>query len=74
MWIEPKEYDFKKYVCCANFPACGKCGEYIYRQPKITIFISKYDKHTGQKQRKLCSLCMNCYAELLDFLEVTDVL
>lgn len=73
MWITPKEYDFKKYVSCANFPYCGKCGTYIYRQPKITIFISRYDKHSGQYQRKLCSLCMNCYTNLLDYLEVPDI-
>lgn len=74
MWITPQEYDFKKFVGCANFPYCGKCGGYIYRQQKITIFISKYDKKTGQHQRKLCSLCMNCYTNLLDYLEVPDIL
>lgn len=58
---------------CPYCGKCGKCGEYIYRQPKITIFISKYDKHTGQHQRKLCSLCMNCYTNLLDYLEVPDI-
>lgn len=73
MWIEPKEKDFKRFVSNPNFPYCGKCGEYIYRQTKRTIFISKYDKHTGQYQRKLCSLCMSCYTELLDFLEVPDI-
>ena len=74
MWITPKEYDFKKYVSCPNFPYCGKCGEYIYKQPKVTIFVSNYNKHTGQHQRKLCAICNSCYNELLCFLEVPDVL
>ena len=73
MWIEPKEKDFKRFVCFPNFPYCGKCGEYIYMQNKRTIFITRYDKHSRQYQRKLCSLCMNCYTELLDFLEVPDI-
>lgn len=73
MWIEPKEKDFKRFVGSANFPYCGKCGDYIYRQPRRTIFVTRYDKYTGQYQRKLCSLCMNCYTELLDFLEVPDI-
>ena len=73
MWIEPCDKDYKKYVCCANFPACGKCGKYIYRQPKRTIFVSMYDKQKGQYQRKLYSLCMDCYTEMLDFLEVPDI-
>ena len=73
MWIEPKDYDFKKFVGCANFPYCGKCGAYIYRQQKVTVFVSKYDKKKGQYQRKLCALCMDCYTSLLDYLEVGDI-
>ena len=73
MWIEPCDKDYKKYVCSPNFIGCGKCGKYIYRQPKRTIFISMYDKHKGQYQRKLCSLCMDCYTEMLEFLEVPDI-
>ena len=73
MWINKDDKDFKRFVSCANFPYCGKCGKHIYKQPRRTIFVSMYDKQKGQYQRKLCSLCMDCYTEMLDFLEVPDI-
>lgn len=52
---------------------CSKCGNIIISKDRKTINIGTYDKHMGQKVKKLCSLCNDCYIDLLDYLSISDV-
>lgn len=45
---------------------CQKCGEFILE--KRTLSVRK--EYTT---RTLCTLCENCYTDLLDFLAINDV-
>lgn len=47
-----------------NCYCCGKNG-------KNTILIKNF--HNNQ-QKKLCTLCDDCYDKLLDFLNITDII
>lgn len=64
---------YKEYASCPNFPYCAMCGTNIFKKEKITLYVGKYDKHKGQSNKKLCALCIDCYAELLEDLELNDV-
>lgn len=52
---------------------CSKCGNVVNPRERKNINIGIYDKHMGQKVKKICSLCPNCYTDLLDYLAVCDV-
>lgn len=52
---------------------CSKCGNVVNTKDRYNINISIYDNRAGQKARKLCSLCTNCYVDLLDYLAVSDI-
>ena len=52
---------------------CSKCGNVINPRIRKNINIGIYDKHMGQKVKKLCSLCNECYVDLLDYLGVPDL-
>ena len=52
---------------------CTKCGNIIAPRDRYNLNISVYDTSTCQKQRKLCSLCHECYIDLLDYLAVSDI-
>ena len=52
---------------------CIKCGEPVCLKNKKTINVGIYNKRVGQKVKKLCTLCENCYIELLDYLGICDV-
>lgn len=52
---------------------CTKCGNIISPQNRKNIIIGIYDKKLGQKTKKLCSLCSECYVDLLDYLSVSDI-
>lgn len=52
---------------------CSKCGNVVNPKERKNINIGIYDKHIGQKVRKLCSLCNNCYVDLLDYLGISDI-
>ena len=52
---------------------CSKCGNIISSKERKTINVGIYDNHTGQKVKKLCSLCNDCYIDLLDYLCVSDI-
>lgn len=52
---------------------CTKCGNIIPPRDRYNLNISVYDTSTCQKQRKLCSLCYECYIDLLDYLAVSDI-
>ena len=51
---------------------CSKCGQCVHPHEKTNIYINRYGEH-GQKQRKLCSLCNDCYTDMLDYLGVQDI-
>lgn len=53
-------------------PPCVKCGDIVGYADRKTINVSVYGRK-GQKSKKLCTLCNNCYYDLLDYLGVCDV-
>lgn len=76
-WLRKKSdaeiSDWLKNTVGTKMPFCTKCGIVPGRNERKTISVSVYDKHLGQKTKKLCSLCSNCYTELLDYLGICDV-
>lgn len=67
--------DLKKFIndlSQRNNMFCAKCGNIINYKNKYNINVGIYNKN-GQKQKKLCCLCKNCYSDLLDYLCVPDV-
>jgi len=52
---------------------CAKCGEYVNTQSKKNVYINTNDYIKGIRQRKLCSICNNCYVDMLDYLGVQDI-
>lgn len=57
----------------ARTPSCVKCGDIVGYADRKTINASIYHQRLGQKTKKLCTLCNNCYSDLLDYLGVPDV-
>lgn len=53
-------------------PPCVRCGDVVGYADRKTINVSVYGRK-GQKSKKLCTLCNNCYSDLLDYLGVCDV-
>ena len=45
---------------------CSKCGDVVHSTKRKVIKVAIYDRTIGQRARKLCSLCTNCYVDLLD--------
>ena len=72
---EEKARILEKLIHTANFrtPPCVRCGAIVGYADRKTIYVSIYDKNKGQKSKKLCSLCEDCYSDLLDYLAVPDV-
>ena len=52
---------------------CSKCGNIVNYKIRKTINIGIYSSRCGQKVKKLCSLCNDCYVELLDYLGMNDI-
>ena len=52
---------------------CIKCGKPIGLDKRKTINVGIYNKKYGQKVKKLCTLCNECYIDLLDYLGVSDI-
>lgn len=52
---------------------CVKCNQVCFKDNKKTIYIGDYNPHNGQRMKKLCALCNDCYSDLLDYLAVSDV-
>ena len=51
---------------------CSKCGQYVETYAKKNIYIN-INGDRGIRQRKLCSICNDCYSDMLDFLGVSDI-
>lgn len=58
----------------SKIPFCVKCGRITNHSDRRTINVSIYDKRLGQKSKKLCTLCNECYSDLLDYLSISDVI
>lgn len=65
--------NFMNEISHRNNIFCSKCGNIINHKNKKNISVGIYDKKLGQKTKKLCSLCNDCYVELLDYLAISDV-
>lgn len=50
-----------------NAQICCKCGNVTSKPDRIGIFTYK-----GCENKKLCTLCYDCYVNLLDYLEIAD--
>lgn len=50
-----------------NAQTCCKCGNLVFKGNKISIYT-----HKGYENKKLCTLCKDCYSDLLDYLEIAD--
>lgn len=50
-----------------NAQICCKCGQVTLKPNRIGIFTYK-----GCDNKKLCTLCRDCYVNLLDYLEIAD--
>lgn len=51
---------------------CAKCDSVVSNRERRNISVGICNKCVGQVSRKLCTLCDNCYVELLDFLGVNE--
>jgi hypothetical protein len=71
---EEKARILERLIHCGNLrtPPCVKCGAVVGYADRKTINVSIYGRK-GQKSKKLCTLCNECYSDLLDYLCVADV-
>ena len=60
-------YTFINNISNNNGRICCKCGKIVYRENRITI-----SRNVGVATKKICCLCKECYADLLDWLGVND--
>ena len=58
---------FLNTVSQKNSQICCKCGVIPARKNRIGIYVFKFEN------KKLCTLCNNCYTDLLEYLEVSDI-
>lgn len=64
---------FLNGISSRNNIFCSKCGNIVNTRERKNINIGIYDRHVGQKVRKLCSLCNDCYVDMLDYLAINDI-
>ena len=60
-------YTFINNISNNNGCICCKCGKIVYRENRITI-----SRNVDVTTKKICCLCKECYADLLDWLGVND--
>ena len=60
-------YTFINNISNNNGRICCKCGKIVYRENRITI-----SRNGVVATKKICCLCKECYADLLDWLGVND--
>lgn len=79
-WLQNKSDEEKarileRLIHTGNFrtPLCTRCGAIVGYADRRTINVGIYDRHIGQRVKKLCTLCNGCYSDLLDYLAVPDV-
>ena len=60
-------YTFINNISNNNGRICCKRGKIVYRENRITI-----SRNVDVATKKICCLCKECYADLLDWLGVND--
>ena len=60
-------YTFINNISNQNGRICGKCGQIVYRDNRVTI-----SRTIDVAPKKVCCLCKECYSDLLDWLGVND--
>lgn len=60
-------YTFINNISNNNSRICCKCGKIVYRENRITI-----SRNVDVATKKICCLCKECYADLLDWLGIND--
>ena len=60
-------YTFINNISNNNGRIYCKCGKIVYRENRITI-----SRNVDVTTKKICCLCKECYADLLDWLGVND--
>ena len=60
-------YTFINNISNNNGRICCKCGKIVYRENRITI-----SRNVDVATKKICCLCKECYADLLDWLGVNE--
>ena len=60
-------YTFINNISNNNGRICCECGKIVYRENRITI-----SRNVAVATKKICCLCKECYADLLDWLGVND--
>lgn len=60
-------YNLLNNLSNKNMKVCCKCGEIIHKENRITIY-----RDVSRVPKKLCTLCNNCYSDLLDYLGVNE--
>lgn len=58
---------FLNNISQRNTQVCCKCSNVTFKENKIGIYTYK-----GCDNEKLCTLCYDCYVNLLDYLEIAD--
>lgn len=58
---------FLNNVSQRNCQVCCKCGKATIKENRIGLYVFRYEN------RKLCTLCNDCYVNLLDYLEISDI-
>ena len=62
--------DLRKFlntVAQKNNQICCKCGSATEKSNRVGIYVFKYEN------RKLCTLCNECYVDMLDYLGISDI-
>ena len=63
-----KEFEqFIFSVQSSNQKFCVRCGNFTL--DRITISVNK----NSNGVRKLCNMCKNCYADMIDYLGISDI-
>ncbi|MBR4178055.1 MAG: hypothetical protein IKR57_01745 [Bacilli bacterium] len=67
-----QDKEFIDYICKMQrnkSTFCIKCGKVVDKDNRRTISVSR----DNIKLKKLCTLCDDCYSDLIDFIGVADV-
>lgn len=59
--------DFLTEIQQRKMPVCAKCGDLINKDKRVISITKNY------AVRKLCTLCLECYVDLLDYLGISDI-
>ena len=67
--MDKKEFEqFIFKIQSTNQKFCVRCGNFTL--DRITVSVAKDRSYSP---RKLCNLCSNCYADMLEYLSISDI-